>query len=73
MERERVKERNEAKSKLREIKRHTRMETMPEILNEKSTNTGVQALRDAIRLAWVDQSLALLKKHLSSAEQLNNE
>ena len=49
------------------------MEQMPPILSEKSNNTGVQALRDAIRLAWVDASLGLLKKHLASAQQLNND
>jgi hypothetical protein len=33
----------------------------------------VKALRDAIKLAWIDQSSALLKKHLASAHELNNE
>ena len=49
------------------------MEQMPPIRSEKSDNTGVQALRDAIRLAWVDSSLRDLKKHLASAQQLNND
>lgn len=46
---------------------------MPELLNQKSPNAGVQALREAIKLAWLDSNLKLLYKHLESAQQLNND
>jgi hypothetical protein len=47
------------------------MESCPEILSEKSANLGVQALRDAIREAWLNQSLNNLLNHLDSARELN--
>ena len=47
------------------------MQHMPEILNTKSANTGVQALREAIRVAWLNQYLNALQKHLESAKELN--
>ena len=61
------------KKEKREAQRKSKLAELPEILTQKSTNAGVQAIRDAIRLAWLDSSLYLLKKHLGSAQQLNND
>jgi hypothetical protein len=33
----------------------------------------VQAIRDAIKSAWLDSKLGLLRKHLESAKQLNTD
>jgi len=33
----------------------------------------VQAIRDAIKAAWLDSKLGLLRKHLESAKQLNSD
>ena len=51
------------KKEKREAQRKSKLAELPEILTQKSTNAGVQAIRDAIRLAWLDSSLYLLKKH----------
>ena len=51
--------------------REERMKLMPEALSQKSSNTGVQALREAIREAWLNQSINMLQKHLESANELN--
>ena len=57
----------------REEARKSKLEVLPEILSQKSTNPGVQALREAIKLAWLDDRAGDLRKHLENAQQLNND
>jgi len=45
------------KAKITKIEedRKAKLHTLPEILTQKSTNPGVQALREAIKIAWLDE------------------
>ena len=52
----------------REEARKAKLSVLPEILSQKSTNPGVQALREAIKIAWLDDRAGDLRKHLENAQ-----
>jgi len=59
-----------SKIKLQKIEesRKSKLSVLPEILSQKSTNPGVQALRDAIKIAWLDDKAYDLRRHLENAQ-----
>ena len=69
--REKQKEISDMRKQELNKKREERMQMMPEVLQQKSTNLGVQAIREALRDAWLNQSVGMLQKALESAKQLN--
>ena len=46
---------------------------MPKILSEKSDNLGVQAIREAMKKAWLDNSMKVLRQAIESAQALNSD
>lgn len=72
-QRDKQKEKQDMRKQELTKKREERMQIMPEVLNQKSSNLGVQAIRESVRDAWLNQSLGMLQKALESAKQLNTD